>query len=154
MGGIRIKIFKWAIFVSYGIIAFVLNIISVILKLLLAPILFLYSNITILCIKDRALRDAHFDKYYRDLALLNDVYGNILGKYLFNKILIKKDGYKFGRKYETISSILGKNKRLNTLTFLGKILCAILNAIDKNHCEKSINDNQGCLDKDPFIDAD
>ena len=60
---------------------------------------------------------------------------------LFNDILIKIGGYKFGNRQETISSVLGKNQRSNTLTKAGKILRFILDVIDKDHCKNSINDN-------------
>ena len=41
---------------------------------------------------------------------------------------------------ETISSVLGKNQRDNTLSFAGKVLVFILDTIDKNHCKKSIKE--------------
>ena len=59
---------------------------------------------------------------------------------LFNDILIKIGGYKFGNRQETISSVLGKNQRSNTLTRAGRILRFILDFIDKDHCLNSIND--------------
>lgn len=40
---------------------------------------------------------------------------------------------------ETISGVLGKNERDNTLSKTGKILVWILNKLDKNHCFKSID---------------
>ena len=56
---------------------------------------------------------------------------------LFNKVLINEKGYRFGDIRETISSVLGKNQRDKTLTKTGKVLVWVL---DKNHCEKSIED--------------
>ena len=39
-----------------------------------------------------------------------DVFANIHGSEIFNDLLIKKGGYKFGNPQETISSVLGKIK--------------------------------------------
>ena len=81
------------------------------------------------------------DDYNRLLAINEDEYGNILLAPIFNKILIKENGYKFGNDKETISSALGKNKRDGNLLFLGKVLDKILDFLDKNHSIKSINEN-------------
>ena len=54
--------------------------------------------------------------------------------------LKSKKGYEFGKRKETISSVLGKNQRDKTLTFTGKAIAFILDKIDKNHCQKSIDD--------------
>lgn len=142
----KIRIVKNIIFISAGIIGVLLKITSLILKICLSPIIFLYAMIKIISIKDKKLKDEHFAKYFKDLAIVDDVYGNVLGRYLFNDILIKKDGYKFGRKYETISSVIGKNKKINKLTIIGKIICFILDLIEKNHTEKAINNKEECLE--------
>jgi hypothetical protein len=73
------------------------------------------------------------------VALALDMAGNVLLARPFNHFLIKDSGYKFGNRKETISSVLGKNKRDGTLTTLGKGLCSILDFIDENHCIKSID---------------
>ena len=69
-----------------------------------------------------------------------DVFANVEAQELFNDTLIKKGGYKFGNRQETISSVMGKNQRTNTLTKAGKTLRIILDFIDKDHCKNSIND--------------
>ena len=52
--------------------------------------------------------------------------------------------YKFGVDGETISSALGKNQLMGTLTAEGKKLVKILNRLEKNHCilwiDKSVGD--------------
>jgi hypothetical protein len=53
---------------------------------------------------------------------------------------LQNNGYQFGNINETISSALGKNKRDNTLTKVGLLLCYILDSIDENHCIKSIQE--------------
>ncbi|GIW67771.1 MAG: hypothetical protein KatS3mg096_639 [Candidatus Parcubacteria bacterium] len=133
------KRLKDAIQITYGTIYFVIYIAASILQILLAPILVVYAWIKIAMIRDKKKRDDSFGLYNEKISILKDILGNVMGAYLFNDVLIKKDGYKFGRRYETISSVLGKNKRLGKLTFVGKVLCYILDKIDENHCEKSIS---------------
>lgn len=78
--------------------------------------------------------------YFRSTALSIDIFANREFRASWNKFLKKQEGYKFGKQGETISSALGKNQRDNTLTKLGKIICSILDFLDKNHCKKSIRD--------------
>jgi hypothetical protein len=77
--------------------------------------------------------------YFLSTARSIDVWANYEFRTLWNKILVKNDGYSFGVKYETISSALGKNQELKTLSKAGKILAFILNTIDKNHCKNAIS---------------
>ena len=70
-----------------------------------------------------------------------DVFANVEAQELFNDTLIQKGGYKFGNRQETISSVMGKNQRTNTLTRAGKTLRVILDFIDEDHCKNSINDD-------------
>ena len=72
------------------------------------------------------------------LAVAIDSAGNVLLVELFNDSLISEEGHKFGDRKETISYVLGKNKKTNTLKRLGRLLCGLLNKIEKNHCEKAI----------------
>lgn len=74
-----------------------------------------------------------------ELAISIDQLGNVLMQHLFNTLWIKKNGYKFGNRDETISSALGKNKQLGTLTGFGKFIDAILDFIDPNHSLNSID---------------
>lgn len=76
--------------------------------------------------------------YFKDEALSIDIYGNRAMRTMWNLLLIKPDGYQFGRQGETISSVLGRNELRGKLKLLGKFLVWILNLIDKNHCIKSI----------------
>ena len=79
--------------------------------------------------------------YFLSTAMNIDIFANREFRATWNKLLITEQGYKFGTIGETISSALGKNQRDNTLTKTGKILCSILNFIDKDHCKNSINNN-------------
>ena len=80
------------------------------------------------------------NQYFKQTAVDIDRFGNHNFRTLLNETLILKSGYKFGNVNETISSVLGKNERDNTLTELGLKICNILNSIDPNHCFKSIKE--------------
>lgn len=77
--------------------------------------------------------------YFKSSAISLDKFGNREFRTLLNKTLTLKSGYKFGDINETISGVLGKNQRDRTLSRTGKIIVWILDKIDKNHVEKSIN---------------
>ncbi len=79
-----------------------------------------------------------------EAAIRGDVNSNISHRTLWNTFLIKKDGYRFGKENETISSALGRNQIKNTLSIIGWILVYILWVIDVKywgkggHCINSI----------------
>jgi hypothetical protein len=77
--------------------------------------------------------------YFKSSAISLDRFGNREFRTLFNKVLILENGYQFGDIGETISSVLGKNERDNTLTKAGKMLVFVLDKLDKGHAEKSID---------------
>lgn len=77
--------------------------------------------------------------YFLSSALNLDKFGNREFRTLLNKMLIVESGYRFGNIAETISGVLGKNERDETLTKKGKVLVWVLDKIDKNHCKKSID---------------
>lgn len=109
-------------------------IVAWILKNLLSSIFFIYG-----CLKNLIIFDS---QYFYNIALSIDFFGNATGKYMMNDLLIKKGGYEFGNPKETISYALAKNWQLNRLTKLGQFIADILNAVDKNHLQKSINNNE------------
>ena len=76
--------------------------------------------------------------YFRSTALSIDIWGNREFRTLWNSRLIIEGGYQFGREGETISSALGKNMLMGTLTKEGNKLANILDKIDTNHCIKSM----------------
>jgi hypothetical protein len=85
-------------------------------------------------------------QWFLNLAISKDQYGNVLGMYLFNDLLIlKKSKHRFGSPDETISSVLGKNKREGTLTKIGQILSNVLDFLDHNHSIKSIEEDEQSL---------
>lgn len=79
------------------------------------------------------------NKYFFDIAISIDQLGNVACKELFNDVLIRYySKNRFGNPDETVSSVLGKNKRDNTLTVAGNVLERILHFLDKNHSINSI----------------
>ncbi|MEO9511685.1 MAG: hypothetical protein ABJN84_01600 [Flavobacteriaceae bacterium] len=73
------------------------------------------------------------------IAISIDQLGNVIMQHLFNLLWVKAGGYEFGNRDETISSALGKNKQLKTLTGFGKLIDTILDSIDPNHTLNSID---------------
>ena len=96
---------------------------------LIAYLLFLpislINYVFVVCIKDKSSKG-----YFRTSAVNIDRFGNREFRTLFNSTLRKKEGYEFGDFRETISSVLGKNERDETLSKTGKILVFILNKIE------------------------
>jgi hypothetical protein len=111
---------------------FLLNILSELLKWLVAPIFYIYGCIA-------SARKGEFDNYNKQLALAKDQYGNVLLQYALNKYCIKPHGYKFGNRKETMSSAFGKNELAGTYTNFGKQIIDDLNDIEANHCKNSID---------------
>ncbi len=77
--------------------------------------------------------------YFESIAIGLDHLGNVLCQHLFNLTLIKAEGYKFGNIKESVSSVLGKNFEQKTCTKTGLIICSILDRLQKNHVEISID---------------
>ena len=109
---------------------FILLIIALLLSVVLLPVGLAFQLIVT---SSRSL-----NSYLFTIAKSIDQLGNVICAEFFNYILIKKNGYKFGNEDVTISHVLGMNKKFNNLTFTGKALSWLLNAIDKNHVEKAI----------------
>lgn len=105
---------------------------AIILSILLFPIGFIISMFY-----------PNRKKHLYNIARGIDQLGNVVCGQLFNLTLIHSNSvYKFGNEDETISSVIGKNKRVNTLTLLGRLLDTLLDVIDKNHSIKAIEDDE------------
>lgn len=115
----------------------ILFIVASLLKWVFAPVLYIFGSIA-----SRKKGKKQYLDYQLNLALAKDQYGNAVGQYMFNCVMITKDGYKFGNRDETISSVIGKNKIRGTLTWAGKSLDFILEVMDPNHSIKSIDDKE------------
>lgn len=94
---------------------------------------------TILVLSKYGWKFKTIDDYFYQTAVDIDKFANRNFRTLWNETL-QKNGYQFGNERETVSSALGKNKRDNTLTETGKILCDLLDRLDENHCIKSIKE--------------
>jgi len=114
---------------------FLLFIIALLLVMIFFPIGVLFT-----IVKSFILLDFSFiSDYFRRLAISLDQFGNVSLGGLLNTLFI--DGWsihKFGDPDETISSVLGKNKKAETLKYLGKKLDCLLDKLDKNHSLNSI----------------
>ena len=111
-----------------------LLLIAIVLLYIILPVVSLYALFKFFIHRDPRRLKLWFYSTAREL----DVLGNIIAADLFNDILIRHAGYKFGRRGETISSVLGKNQQSDTLNIGGNFLRKVLDVIEKNHCIKSI----------------
>lgn len=114
------------------------NLILLLLAILLCtaifPIALLYAILT------RGFNTLGKDSWMAAIAI--DQLGNVWCKHLFNDLMIHPDGHRFGNANETVSHVLGKNKKHNKLYITGKILSWILNLIEKNHVENASTNPQ------------
>jgi 8-oxo-dGTP diphosphatase len=115
-------------------IGLILFLISKALIAALYPIGFAYSLLTTFIKSGWNAVDAYLFK----CAIASDQHGNVYLAKLFNDTLRKQGGYAFGHEDKTISHVLGMNKRMGKLTLLGRVIERILDLIDPNHSEKSI----------------
>lgn len=118
---------------------YILFLVAVILGMIVAVPSFLISFFWLLLRgKFKALGN-----YLYQIAYTIDQSGNVLCQFVFNKVLIKKDGYQFGVADETVSSALGKNQEKGSLKGIGLALNFILNMLDKNHSIDAIEGDEG-----------
>ena len=117
----------------------VLAIVALLLACVLFPFGLLITFVANLYKRRWKFSFKRLDEQFLSIATSIDSSGNVVCKDLFNMCLKSKKGYEFGTRKETISSVLGKNQRDKTLTFTGKAIAFILDKIDKNHCQKSID---------------
>ena len=85
--------------------SFILFLTATILAIILLPIGMIYSLFRL---------KFHLKQYFLIIAIAIDQLGNVVMQDLFDDLMIKKEGHKFGNEDETISSVLGKNKRRGT----------------------------------------
>ena len=102
------------------------------MSVILFPLGWLYSLFTF------KLSIRKLSGYFKAIAISIDQLGNVVMANLMNDTLIKDDGHKFGDPDETISMVLGLNKKEKSLTNIGINIADILNKIEKDHVEKAI----------------
>ncbi len=107
---------------------------SILLSILLLPVGWIYSLFTL------RLKWSKLNSYAKTIAVSLDQLGNVVLSNIMNDFLITEEGYKFGDEDETISRVLGMNKKSNTLTNLGRWIADVLNKIDPDHVEKASRD--------------
>ncbi|MUH34820.1 NUDIX hydrolase [Zobellia amurskyensis] len=112
-----------------------LFLISIVLLLITGPLGFVYGIFHSLF--TRGIKGV--GEYLLKIAISIDQLGNVMMQHLMNILWTNKNGYKFGNRDETISSALGRNKKLGTLTAAGRLIDKILDIIDPNHSLNSID---------------
>ena len=117
------------------LIGFLLFIISITLLILTGPIGFVYGLIHSFFTR----LSSGIGAYFLELAISIDQLGNVIMQHLLNLIWIRKEGYKFGNRDETISSVIGKNLKDGTLSSFGMLFSKILDTIDPNTSLDSID---------------
>lgn len=117
------------------LIGILLFLISILLFIITLPIGFLYGIFHGLLKKGIV----GLGEYLLKIAISIDQLGNVGMQHLLNVLWIKKGGYKFGNRDETISSALGRNNKLGTLTMFGTAIDKFLDFLDKNHSLNSID---------------
>lgn len=126
----------------------ILMIAARLLMLTFGTFAFIYVHIKFIA---RSIRKGSFkhlrDKlteYYHQLAFADDQKGNVLCRDIFNDWFLKHTlGRKeYGSPDLTVSHVTGVNEQKRALTFMGRLLAGILNAIDENHTEKARNNEQ------------
>ncbi|MGB5699195.1 NUDIX hydrolase [Muriicola sp.] len=120
---------------THPLIGVLLFLISVILLLITGPMGLIYGFFYTLF--KGGLKG--LGEYLLKIAVSIDQLGNVLMQHLLNLLWIRKGGYPFGNRDETISSALGRNKKLGMLTFFGKGIDGFLDLIDPNHSLNSID---------------
>lgn len=118
---------------------FILFLVAVFLLCILVPIGFFWAVIEAFVKRDLRTALKRIDSFFMDVAISIDQTGGVICRELFNDALIShKSEHKFGNPDETVSSVLGKNEKKETLIFLGISLNWLLNKLDKNHSINSI----------------
>lgn len=119
------------------------NIILFITSILLGVLLYIPSllHVIIDIVRYKSI-NRRVNYYFLNTAVSVDILCNAAFSNMLNAWFLKKGGYHFGTKGETVSSVLGKNQYDDKLTWVGVGLSGILDLIDKNHCYKSIDNDE------------
>ena len=81
-------------------------------------------------------------RWTKQLLIAIDQLGNVLLSPLLN-LFVQRGGAAFGSPDETLSSVMGKNARAQTCPLCRWICRNILNPIQRHHCDKSIEPDEG-----------
>jgi len=115
-----------------GILLFI---VSIVLLIITAPFGLLYGFLYNLYKKGFT----GLGEYCLKMAISIDQLGNVAMQHLLNLIWLKKGAYRFGNRDETISSALGRNKKMELLSATGLLIDRILDKLDPDHSLNSID---------------
>jgi 8-oxo-dGTP diphosphatase len=113
--------------------SFILFIIAIVIVVIFFPIGFLFQLLW-----PSKRKYWKIKTYLLQIAIGLDQLGNIVCANLLNHTLINKPAYLFGDEDETISSVIGKNKKIDNLSLVGRGLDYLLDKLDRNHSINSI----------------
>lgn len=116
-------------------IGILLFLISIVLLAVTAPLGFVYGFFHALFTKGIK----GIGEFLLKIAISVDQLGNVMMQHLLNVLWVKKGRYNFGNRDETISSALGRNKKLGTLTGFGNWIDQLLDSLDPDHSLNSID---------------
>lgn len=114
-----------------------LNLLLMVVAWILLRCLIVISFIYTVLKLSAKLRFNDLSQYFWDSALTLDISGNVICQHLFNDLMIKPNGFRFGQEGITCSKTLAENKKIGTWYKLGDRVGWLLNKIDKNHLEDS-----------------
>ncbi len=117
------------------LIGILLFLISIVLFVITVPVGFLTGVVYSFLMKGVP----GLGEYLLKAAISIDQLGNVVMQHLLNLLWVQPGGYKFGNRDETISSALGRNRKLNTLTVLGRAIDHFLDMVDRGHSLNSID---------------
>ena len=119
---------------------------AILLCALWIPFAFIYTHIKFVAREIRRSDGsilANLSRYYHAIAFTLDQTGNAACKEPLNDWFTKDaDSYRYGSPDQTVSHVTGVNERKLKLTFLGRLLAGILNAIDEGHTKKAADNPQ------------
>lgn len=124
-------------------------IVARVLMLVFGTFCFVYTHIKFIA---RSIRLGSFKYlanklkyYYFEIAWADDQKGNVVCQDVFNDWFIKRDSqarYNYGALDHTVSHVTGVNKKRGNLTFWGRLLAGILDAIDPGHTDEAVDNEQ------------
>jgi hypothetical protein len=119
-----------------------LSILAKMLVRFFSPFAWCYAIVRIAFTKGKGWKDLH--QYFENVAVSYDQLGNAENGVFYNDVMTTNMSLdEFGYPDETISSVFGKNKRSMTLTKFGIFWAWLLNKIERQHVEKSIEEDEG-----------
>ena len=118
------------------LISLIILSVAIILFAIFAPLGIAYALFVCLYTLDFS----YIPKVIKRISVSIDQLGNVVAGQLLNKIFLKQ-GEKFGFEDDTVSEVLAKNQ--HNVTRLGRIISIILEKLDRNHLQKSLEENGG-----------